>query len=66
MTITVAARPTATPVPPASATNPKCKKLRKKRKRQKGGLARAGSEAKRSMIQANIKDTKKRLKKLGC
>ncbi|MGA8804376.1 MAG: hypothetical protein WB866_06785 [Solirubrobacterales bacterium] len=26
----------------------------------------SGSEAKRAMIQANIKDTKKRLKKRGC
>ena len=45
---------------------PKCKKLRKKLKRQRKGLAKAGSEAKQGMIKANIKDTKKRLKKLGC
>ncbi len=49
-----------------AADNPKCKKLRKKLKRQKKGLARATTEAKRSMIQANIADTKRRLKKRGC
>ena len=51
---------------PTAGEDPKCKKLRKKRKRQKGGLAKAGSAPKRSMIQANLKDTNKRLKKLGC
>jgi PKD domain len=50
----------------SAGKDPKCKKLRKKRKRQKRGLAKAGSEAKRSMIQANIKDTKRRLRRLGC
>jgi hypothetical protein len=46
--------------------DPKCKKLRKKRKRQKKNLAKAATEAQRSTIQANIKDTRKRLKKHGC
>ena len=49
-----------------AAENPKCKKLRKKLKRQKKGLANATTEAKRSMIQENIADTKRRLKKRGC
>jgi hypothetical protein len=66
VTITVAARPMAAALPPASATDPKCKNLRKKRKRQKRGLAAATTEKKRSQIQANIKDTKKRLRKLDC
>ena len=43
-----------------------CKKLRKKLKRQKNGLAKATTEAKRSTIQENIADTKRRLKKRGC
>jgi hypothetical protein len=51
---------------PPAREDPKCKKLRKKRKHQKRGLARAITEKKRSQIQANIKGTKKRLKKLGC
>ncbi len=50
----------------AAAENPKCKKLRKKLKRQKKGLAKATTKAKRSMIQENIADTKRRLKKRGC
>ena len=54
------------PPPAAAKKDPKCKKLRKKLKRQKKGLAKATAEAKRAFIQANIKDTKKRLKKLGC
>ena len=61
---------TANPVPPnptqTAGEHPNCKRLRKKLKRQQTGLAKAGSEAKRAMIQANIKDTKKRLKKRGC
>ena len=60
-TVTYTATPTS-----AAGENPKCKKLRKKLKRQQKGLAEAGSEAKRAMIQANIEDTKKRLKKRGC
>jgi hypothetical protein len=36
------------------------------RKRQKKNLAAATTETKRSQIQANIKDTKKRLMRLGC
>jgi DNA-binding beta-propeller fold protein YncE len=48
------------------AKNPKCKRLRKKLKRQKNGLAKASTEAKRGTIKANSKGTKKRLKKLGC
>ena len=51
---------------PTAGEHPNCKKLRKKLKRQQKGLANAGTEAKRAMIQANIKDTKKRLKKRGC
>jgi hypothetical protein len=66
VTITVAAPPTASPSASAAAADPKCKFLRKKRKRQKQGLAAATTEKKRSHIQANIKDTKKRLRKLGC
>jgi hypothetical protein len=65
------------PCPPAAATtpttpttpagkDPKCEHLRKKLERQQKNLAKAGSQAKRSMIQANIEDTKKRLQKLGC
>jgi hypothetical protein len=46
--------------------DPKCKKLRKKLKHQKRNLGRAASEAKRSMINHNIADTERRLKKLGC
>ena len=57
---------TANPTPPTASEHPNCKKLRKKLKRQQKGLAKAGSEAKRAMIQANIEDTKKRLKKRGC
>jgi hypothetical protein len=57
-------------IPPASTApatkGPKCKKLRKKLKRQKKGLAKATTKAKRSMIRENIADTKRRLKKLGC
>jgi hypothetical protein len=65
----VAVLPASSPPPaPAAASgeDPKCKKLRKKRKRQKRSLAKAGSSAKRSMVKANLKDTKKRLKRLGC
>jgi hypothetical protein len=45
--------------------NPKCKRLRKKGKRQKRGLA-AATGKKRSHIQANMKHLRKRLKKVGC
>jgi low density lipoprotein receptor-related protein 5/6 len=45
---------------------PSCKRLRKKRKHQKRGLAAATTGKKRSDIQANIKHTKKRLKRFGC
>jgi hypothetical protein len=48
------------------AKDPKCTRLGKKLKRQKNGLASTRAEAKRGMIQASTKDTKKRLKKLGC
>ncbi|MFL5908580.1 MAG: glycine-rich protein [Solirubrobacterales bacterium] len=58
VTITYTANP--------SGKDPKCAKLRKKLKRQEAKLAKATSESKRSMIQANIEDTQKRLKKLGC
>ena len=54
------------PSPAAAKKDPKCKKLRKKLKRQKKGLANATTKAKRSMIQENIADTKRRLKKRGC
>src|SRR5262249_45437148 len=61
----------ATPASPASPASPKgedpkCKRLRKKLKRQKRGLAKAGSDSKAAMIEANITDTKQRLRKLGC
>jgi hypothetical protein len=45
---------------------PKCKHLRAKLRRQKKGLVKAGSEAKRELIAAATKDTKKRLHKHGC
>jgi hypothetical protein len=61
------------PVTTTPATNPTCRKLRRKLKhlrkklqRQKQGLAEGTTEKKRSQIAANIKDTKKRLKKFGC
>ena len=59
------------PCPQAAAATPKgedrkCKHLRKKLKRQKAKLEKADTDKKRSMIQANIEDTKKRLEKLGC
>ena len=38
----------------------------KKRKRQQNGLAKAMTEKKQSLIRANVRDTKRRLKKLGC
>jgi hypothetical protein len=43
-----------------------CKRLRKKLKRQKHGLAKASAKRKRSMIRRNIADTKRRLRKVGC
>ena len=55
-----------TPVQKPSGKDPKCAKLHKKLKRQKQKLANAGTAAKQSMIRANIADTKKRLKRLGC
>jgi DNA-binding beta-propeller fold protein YncE len=58
--------PSQTSGTPTAGEDPKCKKLRKKLKRQKKGLAKASTEAKRGMIQDNIEDTKKRLQKLGC
>jgi subtilisin-like proprotein convertase family protein len=59
----------ATPVtPPASSLgeDPKCAKLRKKLMRQRKKITKAGSDAKHSMIEANVKDTKRRLQKLAC
>jgi DNA-binding beta-propeller fold protein YncE len=47
-------------------SDPHCKKLRGKRKRQHKNLAAAATAQQRSAIQAHIKDTKKRLKKHGC
>ncbi len=44
----------------------KCSHLRKKLKRQKRRLAAATEPTKRAMIEANIEDTKQRLKKLAC
>ena len=58
VTITYTANSTSPNPTPTASEDPKCKKLRKKLKRQQKGLAKAGSEAKRAMIQANIKDTK--------
>jgi tripartite motif-containing protein 71 len=51
---------------PAASEDPKCKKLRRKHKRQNTSLAKAGSEPKHSLIAGNIRDTKRRLKKLRC
>jgi hypothetical protein len=46
---------------------PDCKRLRKKLKRwQARKIALAKSGKKRAFIQANIRDTRKRLKKRGC
>jgi hypothetical protein len=58
----------ASPQSPSQQTgkDPKCKRLQKKLKRQEANLAAAESDAKRARIAANIEDTKKRLKKLGC
>jgi hypothetical protein len=53
-------------IPASPGGDPKCKRLRKKLKRQNRNLERADSEAKRTMIEAKIEETKKRLKKLGC
>jgi hypothetical protein len=49
-----------------STTNPNCEKLRKKLKRQKNHLAKASTDKKRAMFKANIADTQRRLKRLGC
>jgi hypothetical protein len=46
--------------------DPKCKDLRKKLRRQRKGLAKAGTEAKRRLITTGTRDTKKRLHKHGC
>lgn len=48
------------------ATNPKCKGLRVKSKRQRRGLAAAVSEKKQARIRANINAVGKRMKALGC
>jgi hypothetical protein len=67
VTITAFPAPPATPpANPASQKDPKCKKLRKKLKRQKANLANTTDSEKRAQIQANIEDTKQRLKRLGC
>ena len=59
-----------TPVGPSPQTqavkDPKCDLLHRKLKRQQQGLAQAISDAKRAQIAANIEDTVKRLRKLGC
>jgi hypothetical protein len=44
---------------------PKCKKLRRKRKRQRRSLAAAITDAKLSHIQVNIRHTNRQLKRLG-
>jgi subtilisin-like proprotein convertase family protein len=51
---------------PSKTEDPKCAKLRKKLKHQKQHLARTGTDKKRSMVEANIEDTNKRLQRLGC
>jgi hypothetical protein len=58
--------PSPSPSPSGgSGEDPKCKKLRKKRKRQGTKLA-AATGAKRDRIQRNIKDTGQRKRKLHC
>jgi glycerophosphoryl diester phosphodiesterase len=54
------------PPPAKKKAKKKCKKLRGKMKRQKRGLGRASTEAKRADIQENIADTERRLSKLNC
>jgi hypothetical protein len=49
---------------PARSSN--CERLRKKLKRQRHGLTKASANRKRSMIEGNIAETKRRLRKLGC
>jgi len=66
MGVTITELPTPPPVTPASQQDPKCKKLRKKLKRQKRHLANTTDSEKLAQIQANIKDTKQRLTRLGC
>lgn len=51
---------------PQPGVDPACDRLRKKLARQKRGLEKAVSEAKRSQIQRNIEDTRRRLSRLGC
>jgi hypothetical protein len=46
--------------------DPRCKRLRGKRRRQTKNLATTATVAQRSKIRAHIKDTKMRLKKHGC
>jgi subtilisin-like proprotein convertase family protein len=52
--------------PQPTTKDPKCARLHKKLRRQKRHLARTVTATKRSKIQANIQDTKDRLKRLGC
>jgi hypothetical protein len=51
---------------PMPSGGPDCSKLRAKLKRQKRNLKKAVSEAKRSAIEKNIKDTLERLRRRGC
>jgi hypothetical protein len=61
------APPATTPsTNPASQKDPKCKKLHKKLKKQKRNLASTTDSEKRTQIQANVQDTKQRLRRLGC
>ncbi|MFL5907354.1 MAG: hypothetical protein ACJ75Z_07140 [Solirubrobacterales bacterium] len=50
----------------AVASDPKCRRLGKKLKRQRHRLRRAGTEAKHSSIEQNIADSHARLRRLGC
>jgi hypothetical protein len=49
-----------------TAKDPRCERLRKKLKRQRGNLERAQSDGKQSQLKSNIQKTKKRLKELAC
>jgi hypothetical protein len=46
--------------------DPKCERLRRKLKRQKRNLERADTEGKQSMLERNIAETHRRLRKLDC
>jgi hypothetical protein len=63
---TQGACPAAASPQTSRAEDRKCRHLRRKRKRQRGNLGNALTTSKRSTIEANIKDTRKRLARLGC